>query len=175
MKAVADLWLHKWAVGGNLQHLLNDPDDNRDEIGSIPILEIIYSWSKIVRGNCRIIPDAWYCKIERKVEEKGKSTLITEKLAGPYKVIGELENGKLHARHYVFGAENKLVMGAIHRLDPLHLIRVSAVDLQGMCHPSMDALTDVKEVQSVWYPGDGVDFIDIHSPLFEKFDIMQVR
>src|SRR3954466_14958714 len=79
--------------------------------GSVPIAEIIYSWSKIVRGNCRIVPDAWYCKIERKVETKGKSTLVTERLAGPYKVTGELENGKLQGRHYVFGAENKLVKG----------------------------------------------------------------
>src|SRR3954453_876840 len=42
--------IQKWATGGNLHHLLNDPDDNRDEIGSMPIAEIIYSWSKIVRG-----------------------------------------------------------------------------------------------------------------------------
>jgi hypothetical protein len=24
--------IHKWAAGGNLRHLLNDPDDNRDNI-----------------------------------------------------------------------------------------------------------------------------------------------
>jgi hypothetical protein len=75
----------------------------------------------------------------------------------------------------VFGSGNKLIQGGLKKLYPLHIVRIDDVDKAGKCSPCVEALTDKSEIQSVWYPGNGFDSIEVQSPLFNKVEVLQVR
>src|ERR1041385_1148750 len=79
---IRDLVL-KWALLGNNRHFLNDPDDNREFVGSAPLAEIIFSWSKIVKPEPRLDQNNWVARIVRKSEKEG----ISETLGHIYKVL----------------------------------------------------------------------------------------
>jgi hypothetical protein len=93
-----------WASKGHARSLLLDPDDNRAEIQSKPIAEIIFSWSKISRPFLKPEIGSWVTKIDR---EKSKKNEVTETINGFY-IVDSINGDNIHTTEYFWDEDGHL-------------------------------------------------------------------
>ena len=104
IKSLLEEEIANWASKGHARGLLLDPDDNRADIQSKPIAEIIFSWSKISRPNLKPEIGSWVTIIDRVKSKKNK---VTETVSGFY-LVEAVENDNIHTTEYFWNEEGQL-------------------------------------------------------------------
>jgi hypothetical protein len=139
----------EWGKESSLRHLLNDPDDNREFIGSAPLAEIIYSWSKIVKPEPKLTAGSWITEIVRTSNKR----LVEEVPRGLFLVkrINQEDSTVVAITHS--WSRGILTPGEAVSIRFESCCKITPPLKEGIPSPLMQAFVDPEEVQAIWHRG----------------------